>query len=157
SPELSVIALLCLLEPPEVPIEILLRQPGRAVDSLEHWVLLVATPVGAGRREKLERADVTRRRDMRSTTQIDEITLAVERHGGRVDPAQDLHLERLAPFLEEPDRRLARHLLADEWMIGRYDLAHGALDLLEIRWRERRRLGEVVVEAVLDGGSDRHL
>ena len=98
--------------------------------------------------------DVAGRRYMRPAAEVDEIALAVEGHGGRIDAAQDLHLERLAPLLEEPDRRLARHLLADERMIGEDDLAHRGFDPLEISGSERRRLQEVVVEAILDGRAD---
>ena len=46
--QLAVIALLGLLEPPEVLVQILLGEPGGAVDALEHRVLLAPSPVGAG-------------------------------------------------------------------------------------------------------------
>jgi hypothetical protein len=48
---------------------------------------------------------------VRASAQVHEIALVVERHRGRVDPAQDLDLEGLAALLEEPDGVLARQLL----------------------------------------------
>src|SRR2546427_29692 len=83
--------------------EVLAAEPGGAVDALEHGVLLVAAPVGAGGREELERPDLSCRPDMRPPAEVHEVALAVQGDGVGVDPAQDLHLERLVPLLEELD------------------------------------------------------
>src|SRR5690606_9287643 len=42
----------------QVVVQLFLRVPGRAVDALEHWAVLVAAPVRAGHRLELERADL---------------------------------------------------------------------------------------------------
>jgi hypothetical protein len=152
-----VIPLPGLLEPPEVLVQVFLRQPRGAVDPLEHRVLLVAAPVGAGRGEQLEGLDLAGGPHVRTPAEVDEVPLAVERDGRRVDPAEDLDLEALAALLEEADGLLARHLLPLERHVGLHDLGHDGLDALEVFGRERLRLGEVVVEAVLDGGADGHL
>ena len=49
------VALLGLFEPLQVRLELLLAEEGGAVDALQHLVLLVAAPVGAGHRGELER------------------------------------------------------------------------------------------------------
>ena len=154
APELSVIALLGLLEAPEVLVEVRLGEPCGAVDPLQHRVPLVPAPVGPGGRQELEDLDGARRGHVRAAAQVHEIALVVQRHRGRVDPAQDLDLEGLAALLEEPDGGLARQLLPDERVIRRDDLPHRRLDPLEVFRGERRGLQEIVVEAVLDGGAD---
>jgi hypothetical protein len=54
APQLAVVALLGLFEHLQVLVEFLLVAPGRAVDALEHGVLLVAAPVRARHRHQLE-------------------------------------------------------------------------------------------------------
>src|SRR6476646_5389376 len=144
APELAVVALLRLLEPPEVLVELLLGEPRGPVDPLQHRVLLVPAPVGAGGRQELEGLDLARRRHVGPAAEIEEIALAVDRHPGRVESAQDLHLERLAALLEEPDRPLTVHLLAHERIVRLDDLAHDVLDAREILRREGLGLQEVV-------------
>src|SRR5206468_280930 len=78
APELPVVALLRLLQPPEMHVEVLPAEPGGAVDPLEHGVLLVAAPVGAGGREELERPDLSCRPDMRPPAEVHEVALAVQ-------------------------------------------------------------------------------
>src|SRR5712692_9062319 len=155
--ELPMVALLRLLEPPEMLVELLLREPRGAVDALEHRVPLVAAPVGARGREQLEVLHVARGRHVRAAAEVDELALPVERHPGRVEPLEDLDLVGLAALAEEADRLLARELLALERIVRLRDLAHDGLDLLEVLGRERLRLREIVVEAVFDRGTDRHL
>src|SRR2546425_11788220 len=53
--------------------------------------------------------------------------------------------------------RRAVHLLADERVVRRRDLAHLRLDLRQVLGRERRGHPEVVVEAVLDGRTEADL
>src|SRR5262249_20410006 len=118
APELAMITLLGFFDAPEVLRELVLGQPGRAVDALEHRVLLVAPPVGGGRREELEVLDLARGGDVRAATEIDEIPLLVQGDGGGIDAADDLHLERLAALLEEADGLLARQLRALEGRVG---------------------------------------
>src|SRR5438093_2540684 len=130
--ELAVVALLRLFEPPQMLVELLLREPGGAVDALEHRVPLVAPPVGAGGREELEVLHVARRGHVRPAAEVDEVALPVERHAGSVDALEDLDLERLAALAEEADRLVARHLLPLEGMVRPGDLPHDLLDLHEV-------------------------
>src|SRR3954466_6786000 len=98
------VALLCLLAPPQVLIELFLGRPGGPVDTLEHRSLLVAAPVRSGRPKQLERADPTGARHVRAAAQVDEGTLLIERRrwhrgaiplGGGQQVVDDLDLERL--------------------------------------------------------------
>ena len=96
------------------------------------------------------------RRHVRPATEIDEIALAVERHPGCLEPLEDLDLERLVALAEEANRLLAVHLLPLERGVRLRDLPHDLFDLREVFGRKRFRLREVIVEAVLDRGADRH-
>ena len=157
APELAMIALLRFLQAPEILVELLLAQPGGAIDALEHRVLLVAAPVGARRRQQLEEAHLSRPADVRPPAQVDEVALPVERHAVGGDALEDLDLEALPTPPEEGDRLRARHLLPLERDVGLADHAHLVLDAREVLRGERLALGEVVVEAILDGGADGHL
>src|SRR3990170_2927432 len=159
--ELAMVALLRLVETPEVPVEIFLRVPGGAVDPLQHRPRLVAAPVRAGGVEQLEGAEPPGRIDVTAAAQVLEAAVAVEGDGLAVRLGQvvhDLDLERLAALLEQLDRLAPREVLrALEWQVRGLLLAHLALDLLEVRRGQRARQIEVVVEPVLDRGADAEL
>ena len=164
--EAAVVAQLGLLPTPEVLIQLLLRGPDGAVDSLEHRALRVTAPVRAGDREQLECADLAGAGHMRTLAQVDERAVFVGR-GGRKRGAgrfgagrqivQDLDLERLIATLEEGPTVGERDFLADESMVGGDGGAHGGLDGGQIVGRERARQEEVVVEAVVDRRADPEL
>src|SRR6266478_1036907 len=92
--------------------------------------------------------------DVGAAAEIDEVSLLVQGHRRRVEAPDDLHLERLVALLEEADGLLAGQLRAHERLVRFGQLPHSGFDPLEILGRERRGLGEVVVEAVLDGRPD---
>ena len=161
-----------LLQLVEMLGQCLLGFPRRAVDALEHRALLVATPVGARDALELEEAELAGRRNVRTDAHVDErvgVAIGADHaaftdFGGIVvvgfcglDALDDLDLVRLVG--EEFLGLGHRHLRADERLIRLDDLAHLGLDALEVVVAERLGVGqlEVVVEAVLDGGTDREL
>ena len=77
--ELAVVALLRLLEHLQVRVLLLLLRPGGAVDALEHLVLRVAAPVGAGDLHELEDLQLAGRRHVRPAAEVDEVALPVQR------------------------------------------------------------------------------
>src|SRR5512138_618045 len=107
-PEPTVVVGPCLLEPVEVGVEIGLREEGRAVDPCQLRVLLVAAPVRACEARQLEGLDRRRVLQVRTTAEVGEVTLRIERDVAlrRVD---ELDLVRLALSLEEPPRLVAAH------------------------------------------------
>ena len=156
--ELAVVALLRFLDPMQVGVEIFLPGPRGAVDSLQHFVARIAAPVRAGQLHQLEDLEPAGRRHVRTAAQVDELAFGVERNRlvGR-DRRDDLRLVVLADRLEIAHRLVARHQRAGDRLVLLRELDHLVFDRLEIFGRERPLEREVVVEAVLDHRSDRHL
>ena len=152
------VALLGFLDAGEVGLEVFLARPGSAVDALEHLVLRVAAPVGARDLHELEDLELAGRRHVRPAAEVGESALRVERDIllGR-DRRDDLGLVMLALRLEERDGIVARHHLAGDGLVLLRELGHLLLDGFEVLGRERPLEREIVVEAVLDHGSDRDL
>ena len=164
--EAPMVALLRFGAAPEVGVQVLLGRPGGTVDALEHRTLFVAPPVGAGRAEQLERADLAGARHMRTPAQVDERALPVERRRrdggpvalrGRDEVVDDLDLERLVAFDHERTRFGRCHLAQLERMVGGDARAHARLDHGQVVRRQRARQEQVVVEAVVDDRTDPEL
>ena len=158
--QLAVVALLRLLDPPQVLIELLLRLPDGAVDALEHRPLLVTAPVGARRMEQLERPDPPGRLEVRPAAQVVEAAVPVEADHRRLlvgELANDLGLVLLSRRRLLGNRLVAPDLGALEWQVGGDLLAHAGLDRLQVGRGQGARQVEVVVEAVADGGPDPQL
>ncbi len=153
-----VVALLGLLQHLQVRVLVLLLRPGRAVDALEHFVLRVAAPVGAGDAHQLEDLELAGRGHVRPAAQVDPVALAVERNRVLLgDRGDDLRLVDLALVAEEFHRLVARHLAPVHGQVAPGDLGHALFDRREILGRERALVGKVVVEAVFDHRPDGHL
>jgi hypothetical protein len=156
--QLAVVPLPGLLDAPQMPIQLLLRLPGRAVDALQHRPRLVAPPVGARGVEQLEGAEILRRREVASPAQVLEASVPVERDRRPLRFGQvldDLDLEGLALALEALYRLITRQVCRVlEGQVGGLLLAHLCLDLLEVGRRQWSRKVEVVVEAILDRRTD---
>ncbi len=145
----AVIALAGFLEPPQVALEIVLREPGSPVNALQHLAALVAAPIRAGGVQQLEVLDGPSRRDVRATTQIHERTIRVDRdHFVLLQIVDALELQRIVR--EAPLGLGAIYFLAHERIVRGRHLAHLRFDLLQVFGRERRGHFEVVVKAVLD-------
>src|SRR5205807_2673402 len=82
APKFAVIAFLRLFQSPEVVIEFLLREPGRAVDALQHGAMLVTTPVSSRDLHELDRPHLARVLDMRPATQVKKGILRIDANFG---------------------------------------------------------------------------
>jgi hypothetical protein len=154
-----VVALLGLLELPEIGVEVVLCSPGGAIDARQHRVVGIAAPVGTGHLHQLEGgADLAHARHVRAAAQVQPLALPVDLERlTRRDGVDQLDLERLTLRLEIGARLLARPDLLGEGGVAGDDLAHLGLDRREILRREGLLAVEVVVEAVLDDRADGHL
>ena len=156
-----------------IRLQILLGGEGRAIDTLQHGVRFVATPVGGGGTFDLERLDVTGVRQMRSTAQIlpDHIAITVDvvveaqllltdlsgsfRVEMRFLVFDEFELVRLVGLFRQG--LLLAHHTATEGLGGFDDALHALFDVLEILRGERLDNVEIVVEAVFDDRADAKL
>ena len=81
----AMVAPLRVFDALQVRVQLLLRFEERAVDALEHRVVLVAAPVGAGGVRKLERADLAGMLYVRPFAEVRELAVLVEADGIAVD------------------------------------------------------------------------
>src|SRR5512146_2305957 len=96
-----------LLQAGEVRVELGLGGERGPIDALEHGVAFIAAPVSPGRREQLECADITGRRQMRPAAEIDEIALGIGRYRFPVrETLNQFNFIVLTTALEEVDRFL---------------------------------------------------
>ena len=153
--ELAVVALLGLLEHVEVGIEVCLLLEGRAVDALQHLVVLIAAPVSTSDAHELQGLDLARRDDVRASAEIRELALRVHRDLLAFRQVVDeLDLVGLALLLEELQGLFAADFLALELEVLLDDLLHLFLDIRKIGFRQLTVDVEVIVEAILDGWAD---
>ena len=153
--EAAMVALLGFLDPLQISLQLLLVRERRAVDALEHRVLLVAAVVRTGHGEQLEGADLVGVRHMGAAAEVGEVAADIERDlavVGDVGEAFDFVL--LAASGEEGVGVFAGHDLAFEREMRAGDLLHFRLDLRQVVNRETGFQVEIVVEAVLGGGTD---
>src|SRR3546814_17574841 len=73
--DLAVVAALGLFEHVQVGVLVVFGGPGRDVDALEHLVVAVAAPIGAGHFHQLEDLEIARGRHVRPAAAADEIAL----------------------------------------------------------------------------------
>ena len=155
--ELAVVALLRLGQTVEIGLELLAVPPGGAVDALQHLVARVAAPVGSGHLHQLEAvAQFAGAGEMGAAADIEPFALAIDgdlfARGN--DVLDDLDLVGLAQAGEQGLGLLPLPDLADQGQIPGDDLVHALLDGRQVLGGEGLRPGEVVIEAVVDGGTD---
>jgi hypothetical protein len=117
--DLAVVALGGLFQTLQVGLELLLVGPGGAVDALQHLVVGVAAPVGAGHLLQLEVVAMTHVGHVRAATHVDVLFVMIET--GLVITGdvliQDLDLVGLATGFEHVARFLPGDLLLDDVVI----------------------------------------
>ena len=140
----------------QVRVEFGLRMERRAVDALQHRVVLVAAPIGARDAREFERADVGRRFRVAAAAEIGKRADRVERDRFAVgDTAREFDFEWIAR--EAFDRAFARRAFPRHLVARLDDLVHARFEFGEVVRRERLGAREIVIEAVFDRGADRRL
>ncbi|MPM17886.1 hypothetical protein SDC9_64286 [bioreactor metagenome] len=158
APELVVVALFRFFERGYIRVQVGFLFKRRAVDALEHLVLLAAAPVSARNVEELDVLDNPRGRHVRPRAEIDKVAFAVEAdHGVLRQIADELYFVRFALFLHELDRFRARQFEALDLEVFLLDARHLGFDFNEVFRRERARRVKVVIEPVFDRGANGEL
>src|SRR5712692_4690636 len=117
------VALLGFFQAPQVLIEFLLREPRRAVDALQHGVILVAAPVCTSYAHQLERADLAGIFDVRAATQVQKGVLRVDADFLIRQVFDKLNLIGLPLVAEVLQGLLARPAIAFERVLARDNTA----------------------------------
>ena len=158
TPDLVVIPALGVLHGGKIVVQLFLSRESRAVHALEHLVLLIALPVSAGALRQPERLDGAGRKQVRSCAQVGELALPVKADDFALRQfLNQLHLVRLVVFLHERDRFGAGQFKALDLLVLLDDLLHLRLNIVKDIGREGNIAVKVIVEAVLDGGTDGQL
>ena len=153
--EAAMVALLGLFHHGQVRFQLLFLLEEEAVDALEHGLVLVAPPVGAGHAGELEGAHLAGALHVGAFAQVGELSMFVEAHLVDLDAVDQLELERLIG--EEATRFVLVHLAMEEGVVGGDGGAHPLIDSAQVFGCERTGQLEVVVEAVLDRRADGEL
>src|SRR5215470_9468295 len=144
------VALLGLFQAPEVVIEFLLREPGRAVNALQHGAILVTAPVRTGYAHQLERADLAGIFDMGAATQVQKGVLRVDADFFIRQVFDKLNLIGLPLVTEVLQGLLARPAIAYKWVLARDNTGHALLDIGQITGRQGTRQIEIIIKTVFD-------
>ena len=94
---------------------------------------------------------------MRTAAEVEEVAATVQGHGVGIEFFNDLDLVGLALAFEESDSVGLAHDGTFERNVGGHDGAHFLFDGFQIFGGEGTGSVEVVVEALVDGGTDGHL
>ena len=152
------VALAGLLQLGQMCLEGILGGESRAVDALQHLVVLVALPIRAGALGQLVRLDGAGGKHVRAGAEVDELALAVEADDRVIGQLVDqLHLVGLVALGHERDGLLPGQLKALDAQIFLDDLLHLALERGQHVGREGDLGVEVVVEAAVDSRADGQL
>ncbi|OQA42158.1 MAG: hypothetical protein BWY49_00115 [Candidatus Omnitrophica bacterium ADurb.Bin314] len=155
--DLSMIPLLSLFPLLEVGIKVFLGHEGGPVNALQHGIILIAAPVSTGDREKLEGLEFAGVPEMPAFAQVRKGSVLNEIDTPAFDPFDDLQLVRLIPFPEKftglilIDRPLGERLIFSD------NLPHPFFDLGQIFFLERNGRFKIVIESLVDHGTDRKL
>src|SRR6266853_71520 len=153
-----VIALLRLLDHAQVRFLLLFLGPGGSVDRLQHLVLGISAPVGAGDRHQLEYLELASGGNVRAAAQVDEIPLPVQRYlFVRWNRGDDFRLVALADGFEVLNCLVARPDLARHREVLFRQFRHTPFYGVEIFRSKRPLERKIVVEAVFHHRADGHL
>ena len=152
----AMIALFCFFQHVQIRIQVFLAFPASAIDTLQHFIVGIATPIGAGNLHQFEGlADLAGRGRMRAAAQVDEITLTIAGDGLIFRQVFDDFGFVLFAFLkEELDGFVAIPDFAHNRLIPLDDLVHLLFDLDQIVGRKWRFAGKVVIETIFDGRAN---
>ena len=155
----AVIASLRFFEPVQILLQLFWVRPGRAVNALQHFIARVAPPIGPGQLGEFEGgAEGAGRRQMRSPAKVDKFALPVERDRLSLrDSANNLGFIGFPCLLKELDCLVAIPYFANDSFIPADDLTHPLFYAFQILRCERRVASKIVVKAVFDRRTDRHL
>ena len=156
--QFSVVTLFGLLQHRQVLLQIVFAGPCRAINSLKHFIAMVAPPISTCHLHQLEMLELAGARHMGATTQIGEVTLAVKRYIliGR-NRGDDLCFVMLAQLFEILDGLVSWHDLTRDGLVLRSQLGHFLFDQTKVIRCERSAIRKIVIKPVFNHGANSDL
>ena len=158
--QLTVVALLCFFQHLQVVIQFYLVGEAGTVNTLQHLAAGVTTPVSAGNVHQLDCVALYASGgvQVRTCTQVNEITLLVEADNCIFRQVVDqFYLVGFVLFFHQLQCFFARQFEAFQLQLFLANLAHFSFQSSQSFGSENGIAVDVVVEAVIDGGTDRQL
>ena len=143
----------------EVGIKLFFFGPCSTVHSLEHHIVRISPPIGAGELHHLKGlGELAGRWQMRPPAEIQPFSLAINRDSfvfGQV--LDDFRLIRFADGFEIIDRLIAVPHLTLNFQVLVDDVRHTFFNRLKILGRKWLLPGKIIVKPILDSRPDGHL
>ncbi len=132
--------------------------PGRTIDTLQHFVVAIATPVSAGDFHQLKVMTEAHIRHVRSTAHVDVFFMMVQ---ARLVIMSDVLVKNrdfiaLATLHEGFTRFVPAHFLLDDIVVGFSELVHTLFERVDIFLGQGVVKINVIIEAVVDNRANRH-
>ena len=156
--KLSVVAFCSFLQHVQIFRQVFFLLEGRTVDTLQHLIFFVSTPVSACNTLQLECLHLTRGNNVRACAQICEISLLVNGNKRVLRKiVNKLYLVALSFFFKELQRIRTADFLADHRNILLYNAVHFLLNVFKVAVCKLFLHVDIVVEAVFNRRSDSEL
>ena len=158
SAQFAMVALFRFFQACQVLLQIVLASPGRAINTLQHLVLAVTTPVSARDLHQFEVLELAGAGHVGATAQVFEVAFTVETHVLVCrDAGDDFGFVVFAQALEVGDSLVSGQNAADHRFVFAGQLGHALFDGDQVFGGERTAIREVVIKAVFDHRTDRDL
>ena len=136
-------------------LKVVFGRPGGAIDTLQHLVLVVATPIGTSNLHQLEMLELASAGHVGATAQVFKLAFAVQGHVlVRRDAFDNLGLVVLAQTLEISHRLVARQYAARDGLIQCSQSCHLLLNSNQVFWGEGALVRKVIKETMLNHRAD---
>ena len=157
--QLAVVALFGFFHHMQIGFQIFFIAPACAVNTLQHFIIAVAAPIGTGQLGQLKGfAQLAGGRQMRATAQIFPCALPV--HRNRLvsgNGSNNFCLIFFANLAELRHRFIAIPFFTDNLFIAVNDFLHALFNRLKVIKAERRFAREIIIKAVFNHRPDGHL
>ena len=157
-PNPTVIPLFRLLQTLQIFTQLLLLRKRRPINTRQHRITLIATPISPRQRRQLKSLNLPRRPNMRPRTQIRKLPLLIKgNHRILRQILNQLQLIALILFPIIINSLLTRHRELLNRQIFLHDLLHLSLNLLQLRLRNRPRKLYIIIKTILNRRPNRQL
>ena len=153
--QLAVVALVGFFQHRQILLQLVFGGPSRSVNTLQHFVAVIAAPISTSHLHELEKLQLAGARHVGATAQIFKRAVAVQRDifVGR-NAGDDLGFVVLADAFEMRHGFVARQHAAGDGFIFGDEFGHALFNRHQIFWRERALVRKIVEKSVFNHRPD---